>query len=357
MKTILYDRHLALGAKMVAFGDWEMPLYYKGTVAEHLAVRNRVGLFDVSHMGRIDIEGENASLFMEYLCTKHITEQPNSSSSYAVMCHPSGGAVDDTIVYRIASNHYFIVANANNREKDLQHIMRYSHHFGCKVTSRFADIGIIALQGPQSPDVVEEVLKVTIALRAMQFAFVPFDNSEILISRTGYTGSVGYEFFAPLDVLGQLWDALLQTRRAPDILPCGLAARDTLRLEAGYALYGHELSDDIAPTESVSAWTVNWKKGDFVGKEALLHLENSFNKRAQYGIRLLDPGIAREGSQVWKGQRRIGVVTSGTHSPSLNCSIAIIMVTGTLAFGETVEVEIRGRKAKARVVKLPFVKL
>ncbi len=357
MKTTLYDRHLALGAKIVSFGDWEMPLYYKGTVAEHLAVRNRVGLFDVSHMGRIDVEGENVSLLMEYLFTNHITEHPNNTITYSVMCNASGGAVDDVLVYRISANHYFIVANANNRDKDLQHITHYNQHFGCKITPRFADIGIIALQGPQSLNVVQELFKTPISLRPRQFMPAPFDDNEILISRTGYTGALGFEFFVPLTVLGSLWDALLQTQCTPDILPCGLAARDTLRLEAGYALYGHELTDEIAPTESVSAWTVKWKKGDFLGKEALVNRENSFNKRKQYGIRLLDPGIAREGCQIWKGQRRIGVVTSGTHSPSLNCSIAIIMVTGTLAFGETVEVEIRGRKSKAQVVKIPFVKL
>jgi len=340
----------------VDFGSWEMPLFYRGTVAEHMVVRNRVGIFDVSHMGRIDISGKSAMQFVDYLCTNSLMNRSDHSVTYAVMCNDSGGTIDDTLVYQISTQQYFIVANAANRKKDLEHLIEHSAAFDCKVHPRFSDIGIIAVQGPQASDVVEEVFQKPFLLRPIQFTSIVFQGEEVLVSRTGYTGSLGYELFMPLPILGRVWDALLASRCAPDILPCGLGARDTLRLEAGYALYGHELNSDIAPTESISAWTVNWKKDDFIGKEALLHLENSFNKRTQYGLKLIEPGIAREGCTIWKGQRRIGVVTSGTHSPFLDCSIAIIMVTGKLAYGEMIEVEIRKRRVKAEVVKLPFTK-
>lgn len=357
MRTLLYSRHVALGAKIVPFSGWDMPLYYQGTVAEHMAVRNRAGLFDVSHMGRIDIEGEEATAMVEFLCTNRLVERSDRTTTYAVMCHPSGGAIDDTLVYRISATHYFIVANAANRDKDLQHLINQSRFFGCIVTPMFDEIGILALQGPQAVDIIEEVFQQQISLHAMQFTSLLFKQAHILIAHTGYTGSSGYEFFVSLDHIGDFWDTLLQAKCAPDLLPCGLAARDTLRLEAGYALYGHELSDDIAPTESVSAWAVNWKKRDFIGKDALVNLENSPNKRSQHGIRLLEAGVARAECPVWKGHRQLGVVTSGTFSPCLNCGIALVMVTETLAIGEVIEVEIRGRKIKAEVVKVPFIRL
>ena len=247
MKTVLYDRHVALGAKFISFGGWELPLHYSGAVVEHMAVRNCVGLFDISHMGRIDIRGPSAGQFIDYFCTNRLLDIPEGSAIYAVMCHVSGGSVDDILAYCVSAENYFIVANGANREKDLRHLIDNNHLFQCTIADRFSDIGILALQGPQSLVVAEEVFQTPIVLRPMHFTTVRFQNTDLIVSRSGYTGSIGFELFAPLTLLGSLWDALLGSKCVPDILPCGLAARDLLRLEAGYALYGHELSDQIAP--------------------------------------------------------------------------------------------------------------
>jgi aminomethyltransferase len=354
MRTALYDRHIALEAKMGEFAGWEMPLYYKGAVAEHLAVRNAVGLFDVSHMGCIEIEGEDAARFLDHISTNAISGQPDQLAIYTVFSSEEGGCIDDAIVFCIEANHFLVVVNAGNREADWEHFQRMSKGLRVTLTSRYGTHGILALQGPQAKSVLTQVMRLEIPLKVMQVVPALFENEPIIVSRTGYTGSFGYELIIANSHIGALWDALLQQGADNGIQPAGLAARDTLRLEAGYALYGHELARDIAPTESISGWTVRWKKASFVGKEALLRLEGSSKKRWQHAVMLIEKGVPRSGCRVFKNGQPIGHVTSGSHSPCLNRGIAIIMVDQNLALGERVEVEVRNHRLEGQVVKLPF---
>lgn len=337
---------------MVEFAGWEMPIQYKGVVAEHNAVRNGVGIFDVSHMGRISVRGPDAESFLDYLSTNRIAGKKDFSATYTVWGTPDGGCVDDVIVYQQSPEEFFVVVNAGNRDKDLAHLLKESKNFDVQIEDHYEMDGILAIQGPQALAIVAECFPEAATLKPMRFIPLTFNGQNIILSGTGYTGSGGLEIYGPHAAITELWDLFLKQ----GIEPIGLAARDTLRLEMGFALYGHEINDNIAPTESVSAWTVKMKKDTFIGKEALEKLENSPQKRSEHGIVLIDKGIAREGYEVYKDDKKIGTVTSGTHSPSLNQAIAIILVSGSLQEGDIVEVQIRNKRCKAKITPLPFYK-
>lgn len=341
---------------MVDFSGWEMPVQYAGTIQEHQAVRNHVGIFDVSHMGRVIVEGPEAEKFLDYLSTNKVAGKKDGSATYTVLTNERGGCVDDVIIYRCDSTHFFLIVNAGNRAKDFDHLSLYAKGFDVNVYHRFAEEGILAVQGPNALALVSEIFPEASSMKPFTFAEVSYNGTPLFLSRTGYTGEKGVELYVPIEVLVELWDALMAKGEAYGIQPIGLGARDTLRLEVGYALYGHELSDGIAPTESVSAWTVKFPKGEFLGKDALLELEHSPQKRRAYGVVLEDRGIAREGYSVSVDGRKSGVVTSGTHSPSLNKAIALILVDKELKEGDHVTVDIRNRPCKATVVDLPFYK-
>lgn len=353
MKTGLYERHCVLGAKMVDFAGWEMPVLYKGIIQEHMAVRNDVGVFDTSHMGRILINGPDAEKFLDFLSTNKIAGKKDLTATYTVWCHENGGCIDDLIVYKQSSDNFFVVVNASNREKDLDHLRRYSSNFDVMIEERFDD-GILAIQGPKAKALVAKIFDESNILKPMRFLPLEYKGTEIILSNTGYTGSGGFEIYTPTSAIVELWDRFLILGQEYAIRPVGLGARDTLRLEMGFALYGHELSDEIAPTETVSAWTVKWDKENFLGKQALEVLENSAKKRSQYGVILADRGIAREGYKVYKDDIQIGYVTSGTMSPSLNQAIAIVLVEGKLHEGDNVDVQIRNKRSLAKVINLPF---
>lgn len=353
MKTALYDKHRQLGAKMVDFAGWEMPVYYSGIIEEHVAVRERVGLFDVSHMGRIVVEGEDAESFLDFVCTNQISGKSNGLAIYTVLPHENGGSVDDVMIYKIDSTHFFIVVNASNREKDKAHLMSRAASFRVSIRDCFADEGILAIQGPEATHFAGSRFPIALELKPMHFAFCEDMGKQVIVSRTGYTGSGGFEIIAPHASIVNLWEDWI----ARGVKPIGLGARDTLRLEMGYALYGHELSDSIAASESVSAWTVKWDKGPFLGKEGMISLKKASEERRAYGVVLVDKGIAREGCQVLRNDRVIGTVTSGTHSPTLNQAIALILVSEPLSQGDRVNIRIRDRLVEAVVAKLPFVKI
>lgn len=356
MKTALYDRHCQLGAKIAAFAGWEMPIQYKGIIAEHQAVRQSVGLFDVSHMGRISIHGPDAEMLLDKLSTNHISGRPPFSATYTVWCHPDGGSVDDLMVYRFdSSDRFFVVANAGNRQKDLEHLMQASEGLNVQIQDHFTGCGILALQGPKADLLLSEFYPSALDLKPMHLMPIQEGAHELIISRTGYTGAGGFELFAPDELILSLWDSFLRKGQAHGIEPVGLGARDTLRLEMGFALYGHELTDEIAPTESVSAWTVKWDK-DFIGKEALERLEKSGEKRMAYAVKLIDKGIARQGFAVLKEGHEIGQVTSGSYSPTLNAAISLILVKSPLQIDEMVDIQIRQSLCKAQVIQLPFVR-
>ena len=357
METVLNDKHCQLGAKMVDFAGWSMPVQYTSIIQEHLAVRQAAGLFDVSHMGRVLVEGKDAARFLDYLSTNKIIDKKPSSATYTVLCNPEGGCVDDVIVYRQDADHFFLIVNAGNRQKDLSHLQAYAKSFDVIVTDRYQEDGILALQGPKADEIIESLFPAANAIKHMHFAPVSYKGTEIILSRTGYTGSGGFEIYASLPMIDELWDILLKQGKPHGLVPVGLGARDTLRLEMGYALYGHEINDTIAPTESVSFWTVKMDKADFLGKDALKKLESQPTKRTEYGIVLMDRGIAREGYDVSNDEKIIGKVTSGTYSPSLSQAIAIILVQGQLQLGDIVDIAIRGNMARAQVVKIPFYEI
>lgn len=356
MRTALYDRHIALGAKICEFAGWEMPLFYSGVVAEHFAVRCEVGLFDVSHMGYLEIKGHDAESFLDYISTNTISGRPDFSVVYTVFSSSTGGCIDDAAVFRRDDTHFFVVVNASNREIDLEHFLRTAKGYRVTIEPHYETHHILALQGPAARSLLARVLGQELSLKAMQFTICEFAGEELIVSRTGYTGSFGYELIGSNETVVQLWDLLMDEGKKEQIRPAGLGARDTLRLEAGFALYGHELTPDIAPTESVSSWTVRWKKEQFLGKEALLRLQASPEKRSQHALALIDKGVPRQGNMIIKNGHSVGQVTSGSFSPCLDRGIAIVMVTDNLAIGEKVDVEVRGHCLQAEVVKLPFYK-
>lgn len=343
MQTILHDRHIMLGAKMAPFAGWDMPIQYKGVLAEHLAVRERAGVFDVSHMGCIAIQGPNAEQLLEFLSTNHISGKEPGTAIYTVWSDEKGGTVDDIMVYKNGDNDFFVIGNASNRQKDLAHLKEWSQGKNVKIQDYFEGYGILALQGPQAINILSKIYPEAVFIKPMHF----IKRGELYISRTGYTGAGGFEFYAPNEEIVRLWDTLMQM----EVEPVGLGARDTLRLEMGFALYGHELSAEISACESVSAWTIKWDKPDFLGKNALQK-----EGRHPYGIVLLDRGIAREGNPVFKDETQIGVVTSGSFSPTLNKAIALILVDQTLQIGDIINIQIRQTTCQAQVVELPFVR-
>lgn len=338
---------------MVSFGGWDMPMQYTGVLSEHMCVRNRVGLFDISHMGRIEIIGPDAESFLDYLSTRSIKGKKAGSATYTVWCNENGGTMDDLIIYKINDTHFFVVTNASNREKDLAHLKMHAHSYHVTIQDHFSS-GILALQGPLATPLLSKFFPEVNTLPPMRF--LSLENNEFYLSRTGYTGAGGFELYGSAEKISQWWDILLKEGKTVGIQPIGLGARDTLRLEMGFALYGHELSETIAPSESVSAWTINWNKPDFLGKTALRELEKNSRKRHAYGVRLIEKGIARQGSPVIQQGRTIGEVTSGTFSPSLEQGIALILVNQSIQIGERVALLVRQTQLQAEVVELPFVR-
>lgn len=356
MQTALLEAHQALKGKIIDFCGWQMPVQYKGVIQEHQATRSHVGVFDVSHMGRILIEGLDAEALLDYLSTNEIAGKNDGTATYTVWCSDAGMAVDDLIVYRESQTKFFIVVNACNREKDLIHLLHYSVARDVIITEHYHEDGILAVQGPKALSLIFQLFPDASDLKPMHFVSSSYKDQSIIISRTGYTGENGVEIYAPNETIVELWKVLLEKGQPFGIEPIGLAARDTLRLEMGYALYGHELSDTILPIESVSAWTIKWDKPDFLGKKTLEAIRHSQRFRHEYGIVLNDKGIAREGCPVFQKGQRIGIVTSGTLSPTLNKAIAIVLVEKKLKEGDSVEIQIRQNLCSAQVVSLPFIR-
>ncbi len=352
MRTSLYSQHCELGAKIVDFCGWDMPIQYKGIIHEHHVVRNAVGLFDVSHMGRIEVKGQHAESFLDYLCTNKIVGKKDGQAIYSVLCQEDGGCIDDVIVYRIQKDHFFLIVNAGNREKDLKHLQ--SHAQDLEINDYFDKEGIIAIQGPKALAVVEKLFPSAPTIPFMHFSHLKFEGENVILSATGYTGSGGFEIYAPEKIIPQLWKSLLVEGSPYGIEPIGLGARDTLRLEMGFALYGHELNTTTYPTETVSGWAVKLNKEQFLGKEALLKAQQSKTTRKQYGILLEGKGIAREGYSVTKDGVEIGKVCSGAYSPSLERAIAIISSNIELQEADLVEIKIRKQSVPASIVAIPF---
>lgn len=354
-QTPLYSEHVKLGGKIVDFAGWQLPVLYTSLIEEHQAVRQAAGIFDVSHMGQVVFKGPGALDYVQQLTVNDVSKLVDNQAQYSVMCRENGTAIDDIIVYRFNEQHFMFVINGANVDKDYHWIEEHApHHLEVMdVSSHYA---LIALQGPQAPQVLRKISAVDLkSMKPFTFTTGTVANEpNCIVATTGYTGEVGCEIFCPPAKASQIWNSLLQAGAKP----CGLGARDTLRLEMAYCLYGHELNDETTPLEANLAWVTKLNIAhDFFGKAALKKQAEQGLKRKLTGFELLDKGIAREGYPVLYNNEVVGKVTSGTHSPSLDKSIGLAMVPVELTKpGSKFFVDIRGKQREAVATKTPFYK-
>ena len=358
-RTPLFDRHVAARARMVPFGGWEMPVEYSGISDEHLTVRERAGLFDVSHMGEIEIAGADALAAVQKISSNDASRLSVGQIQYAGLMTPEGTFVDDLLVYRWADDHFLLVVNASNIKKDFDWIRTQIAGVGDAVavnsSSRYA---LLALQGPAALAVLQPLTGVDLsAIKYYWFAHGEVAGIRGTISRTGYTGEDGFEIFCPPAHAMRLWSAILDAGRSVDVKPAGLGARDTLRLEAGMRLYGNDIDETTTVLEADLGWIVGWKKADFLGLDVLRRQKTEGVSRRLVGFEVVDRGIARHGCQVVVDGQTGGQVTSGTQTPFLKKAIGMAYVPVAAAVPDReIEVDVRGRRLKARVVPMPFYK-
>jgi aminomethyltransferase len=358
-KTPLNDRHRASGAKMVPFGGWDMPVEYSGIVHEHLAVRTRAGLFDVSHMGEIEIAGKDALAAVQRISSNDASKLQVGQAQYSGLLTPQGTFVDDLLVYRLAPEHFMLVVNAGNIEKDyawiVEHIKPAGDAVAVNASARYA---LLAVQGPEAVGIVQSLTGVELAgMKYYWFAHGEVANVRATISRTGYTGEDGFEIFVPPQSADRVWQAIVEAGRSIELIPCGLGARDTLRLEAGMRLHGNDIDDTTTAVEADLNWIVGWKKDDFIGATVLREQKANGVRRKLVGFEMIDRGIARHGYDAYAGGAKAGLVTSGTQTPFLKKAIgmAYLPIAHT-AIDTEFDVDIRGRRTRARVVPMPFYK-
>jgi len=358
-KTPLHARHLAANARMVPYAGWEMPVEYSGISNEHMAVRTRAGLFDVSHMGEIEIAGKNAVAAVQRISSNDASRLSVGQAQYAGLLTPAGTFVDDMLVYRMAPNHFMLVVNAANAAKDYAWISQQINAVGdTAVVDSSSRYALIAIQGPAARETLQPLTAVDLAgLRYYWFSYGEVASARVTISRTGYTGEDGYEIFVPPNMADRVWQALLESGRSADVIPCGLGARDTLRLEAAMRLYGNDIDETTTAIEADLGWTIGWDKGDFIGREALVEQRAKGAARKLVGFEMLDRGIARHGYPVVIGGRSVGIVTSGTQTPFLKKAIGMAYVPIDVSGPNSeIDIDVRGRTLRARVIPLPFYK-
>lgn len=358
-KTPLNEVHRNSGGKMVDFGGWDMPVQYTaGVIAEHLATREKVGLFDVSHMGEIWVEGEDAIAFVNKLTTNDVTKLVDGQAHYSALTNDNGGVVDDLLVYRFDVDKLLLVVNAGTTEKDWDWITSHKADENITLTNASADYCQIAIQGPKAVEIAQTFTDINLSeIKYYHFTVGTFNGVDAIISRTGYTGEDGFEIYANKDHAEKLWNDFIEAGAEHGILPCGLAARNTLRLEAAMSLYGHELSDDISPLEAGLGWICKLNKGEFTGREHLVKLKEEGVKRKIVGFELIDKGIARDEMEVYVGDEKVGVVTSGSPAPFLKKNIGLAFLPTEFAKnGQEIKIDVRGKKLAAVVVPTPFYK-
>jgi aminomethyltransferase len=363
-KTPLHARHRSAGARMVPFGGWEMPLEYSGIADEHMAVRTRAGLFDVSHMGEIEIAGKDALRAVQAVSVNDAAKLQVGQAQYSGLLTKRGTFLDDVLVYRLASAHFLLVVNAGNIHKDYawiaEHIAPAGDAVAVDASSRYA---LLALQGPASLEVLQPLIGVDLAsLKYYRFAHGEVANVRATVARTGYTGEDGFEIFVPPQSADRVWQAILQSGQGAAVVPCGLGARDTLRLEASMRLYGNDIDETTTPLEADLEWMVGWQKEGFdetIGAAALREQKAAGVPRRIVGFEMIDAGIARHGHDVYVGGVKAGSVTSGTQTPFLKKAIGMAYLTTDAAASAStsgLEVDIRGRRARAQIVPMPFYK-
>ena len=351
----LHDKHLARKAKMADFGGWLMPIEYPGagTLAEHAAVRERVGIFDVSHLGKASVVGPGSLEFLNSMLTNDLNRIGDGSAQYTLLCTPTGGVIDDLIVYRNSADDFLLVPNASNTS-DVVALLASHVPAGITVTNLHMDFAVMAVQGPLAPKVMS-ALNINIDIDYMSFSHVTIDGADVIVCRTGYTGELGYELIPRVEDASRVWDALVVEIEALGGLICGLGARDTLRTEMGYPLHGHELSLEITPVQASVSWAVSWDKGDFIGSDVLRAEKEKRPTRRSVALKSLDRGIPRGQMQVRDLSGRVlGETTSGTFSPSLRVGIGLALLDSSVKIGDQLIIDIRGRACLVEVVKLPF---
>jgi aminomethyltransferase len=356
-KTALNSRHRQLGAKMVNFGGWEMPLEYSGILAEHEAVRTRAGLFDVSHMGEIEIRGAQALDLVQQVSCNNAAKLVIGQAHYSGLMTERGTFVDDLLVHKISDTHYLLCVNAANQDHDFEHI-KANNKFDAKVENAGPRYSQLAIQGPKAKEILQRVTPVSLdSIRYYHFAFGQVGGVDCLIARTGYTGEDGFEIYFDPGHSEKLWDELMKAGEPAGLLPCGLGARNTLRLEAGMCLYGHEIDETTTPLEAGLGWICKLDKGPFLGSNVLNEQKRCGIDRRLVGFEMLDKRIGRDGYPVLIDGREAGRVTSGGPAPFLKKNIGMAYVPSTAgAPGTQLEISIRGQAAPARIVPLPFYK-
>ena len=358
-RTPLFNSYKTYGGKTIDFGGWELPVQFSSIKEEHEAVRTKAGLFDVSHMGEIIVQGEDSLLYLQKLLTNDISKLTNGQAQYNAMCYEDGGTVDDLLVYKIADHDYLLVVNASNIEKDFTWMQKNSMNH-VTIHNVSDSYGQLALQGPLAEQILQRLTKDDLSKIGF-FKFktnVKIGEFDALVSRTGYTGEDGFEIYGDPAVIVALWDLILEEGKVDGVLPCGLGARDTLRFEACLALYGQELSKDISPLEAGIGFAVKLKKeNDFIGQKALVEQKESGIPRKIIGLEMIDKGIPRHGYAIFKDDQQIGEVTTGTQSPTLKKNIGLGLIDSNFVeLGTELEVEIRGKRLKAVTVATPFYK-
>ncbi|AZB28820.1 glycine cleavage system aminomethyltransferase GcvT [Chryseobacterium balustinum] len=356
-KTALYDKHVSLGAKIVPFAGFEMPVQYSGVTEEHFAVREKAGLFDVSHMGQFFIEGAGAKDLLQFVGTNNVDVLENGKAQYSCLPNENGGIVDDLIVYKMEDEKYFVVVNASNIDKDWNHISIYNS-FGAKMTNASDEMSLLAIQGPKATEILQKLTETNLSE-------IPYYNftvgtvagvSDVIISNTGYTGSGGFEIYFNNESAEKLWDAIIEAGAEEGIIPCGLAARDTLRLEKGFCLYGMDIDDTTSPMEAGLGWITKFDK-DFVSKEIFAKQKEEGVTRKLVGFELTDKGVPRHDYPVVDAEGNvIGKVTSGTQSPMKKIGLGIAYVDKPhFKLGTEIFIQVRNKNIPAKVVKMPFV--
>ena len=359
-KTPLNNTHRALGGKMVDFGGWDMPVQYSGVIAEHLRTREHSGLFDVSHMGEFWVEGTDAIAFVDKLTTNDVTKLVDGQAQYSALTRENGTVVDDLLVYRFDVDKLLLVVNAGTIKKDWDWITSHRADENITLTNASADYCQIAVQGKDALSIVQKLTDTKLdEIKYYYFTVGKVDGVDAIISRTGYTGEDGFEVYADAKFAEQLWNKFLETGRYGDengILPCGLAARNTLRLESAMSLYGHEISDEITPLEANLGWICKLNT-EFLGRDALVKQKEKGLQRKLVGFEMIDKGIARDGFDVYVENEKVGFVTSGSPAPFLKKNIGLAFVPVELAkVGQAIKIDVRGKHLAAQIVPTPFYK-
>lgn len=354
-KTALYEIHKELGARIVEFAGWNMPVQYEGVREEHFAVREAAGLFDVSHMGEIEVSGKDAAAFCQWITTNDVSSMDICQAQYTIFCNHGGGVVDDVILYKLSDEKFLFCVNAANTAKDLEWVMNSKRGYDVEIADKSGEFSQLALQGPRSERILSETLGEDFSrLKRFRFTIIEWKGAQLLVARTGYTGEDGFEIFLPWDRGPELWNGIMETGKSYDIKPCGLGSRDTLRLEMGYSLYGHEIDEDINPLEAGLGRYVKMENGDFLGKDALVKALEAGLKNKIVGFEMIDRGIPRQGYGIFKNGAFLGNVTSGTFSPCLEKPIGMGYLKNEVYINENIQVEIRNKMREAETVNIPF---